>query len=82
MTQGWKCFLMGLGAGIAAALVGMQLWSVALSAAIAANSQPTLLRPLTSARTWELREDSPDSLPRPCSRKSSRTSIRTGELSL
>jgi len=23
-----------------------------------ANSQPTLLRPLTSARTWELREDS------------------------
>ena len=65
MTQGWKCFLMGLGAGIAAALVGMQVWSVALSATIAANSQPTLLRPLTSARTWELREDSPDSLPKP-----------------
>jgi len=60
----------------------MQVWSVALSAAIAANSQPTLLRPLTSARTWELREDSPDSLPNRGSRKSSRTLIRTGELSL
>jgi thiol-disulfide isomerase/thioredoxin len=64
MHISFKSFCFGLCAGIALALIALQLWSSLLAKAVADNSQPHLLHPFVS-RKQELTTASSNALPRP-----------------
>ncbi|HLZ13305.1 MAG TPA: TlpA disulfide reductase family protein [Candidatus Acidoferrum sp.] len=65
MVQGRKYLVIGLGAGIAVALIAVQLWGLALNREIVRNANPVLLRPFNRSGSIELKENASDSLPKP-----------------